>query len=572
MAETQGTAARTEMETELGRLKAQIGDLERSRRQLEEQLAQTSAAAPAAPPITTPDQLEATLKVFLRQAAMMMWAEKCVIMLYDPDGGQLLAQKPAFGLTDEQVRTFQVPVSEGISGQVFREETPIVVADALGDGRTLKDQVAHLGIRNLLCVPLVIERRDEEQRVVERDVIGVMHAFNKRRGEPFGDEDVRIGQVMARNAAQIISSANLYIRVSAEKQQLEMTLQSLLAGVLVVGQNGRVLLMNQAARAIFSLPSEDGIGKPLQDVVRHDQVLHLLAGSLSDREERSEELAVGVDGSERIFQVQTAMVRDEDMQIMGVVAIFNDITELRNIERMKTEFVSTVAHELRTPLTSIKGFIRTLLDDTEGFYDRDTQQEFYNIIDQECDRLVRLISDMLNVSRIEAGRPLQLNWQPVDLPTLIEKVLAAQRATTIFTERHGLEAEIVGELPTVTADPDKVDQILTNLVSNAIKYSPEGGTIKLRAWLDGDHVSVSITDCGIGIPKEHLGKLFTRFHRVDTGDTRKAGGTGIGLYLVKHLVETHGGKITVDSEVGQGSTFTFTLPLNPPVDAAADGA
>jgi len=244
------------------------------------------------------------------------------------------------------------------------------------------------------------------------------------------------------------------------------------------------------------------------------------------------------------------------------VATFNDITELRNVERMKTEFVSSVSHELRTPLTSIKGFIRTLLDDSEGYYDRETQMEFYTIIDTECDRLVRLIGDLLNVSRIESGRALDLTLKEVALGGLIEAVVARQKG---YTSQHDFVVEIADDLPSINADEDKLDQVLTNLVNNAIKYSPEGGEVAVRARrLDDSQVEVRVSDQGVGIPEQHLEKIFARFHRGDDRTSRQASGTGIGLYLVKHLVEAHGGRIKVESKVGEGSTFTFTLPLTPP--------
>ncbi len=227
---------------------------------------------------------------------------------------------------------------------------------------------------------------------------------------------------------------------------------------------------------------------------------------------------------------------------------------------MKSEFVSTVSHELRTPLTSIKGFIRTLLDDIEGYYDRETQMEFYRIIDTECDRLVRLINDLLNLSRIESGRALDLVLAEVDLPELIGRVVDSQRS---YTDRHEFQVVVAEDLPHIKADRDKLDQVLTNLLSNAIKYSPDGGTITIHARLtEGDKVSVSITDQGIGIPEDQIGRLFTRFHRVDSRDSRKQYGTGIGLYLVKHLIEAHRGEVSVTSEQGEGSTFTFVLPAD----------
>jgi two-component system phosphate regulon sensor histidine kinase PhoR len=276
------------------------------------------------------------------------------------------------------------------------------------------------------------------------------------------------------------------------------------------------------------------------------------------------EIALMGQGSVRIFQGHTAFVRGENggaPHVMGVVAIFNDITEIRNVERMKTAFVSTVSHELRTPLTSIKGFVSTLLQDKEGFYDTDTRMEFYEIIDSECDRLQRLIEDLLNVSRIESGRALQMNWSFFNPIPIVEKVLHAQRS---YTDKHDLKVEVQDELPPVLGDADKFDQIMTNLVSNAIKYSPSGGAVTVGIKSEGDTLTVSVKDNGIGIPQDKLNRVFEKFERVDDRDTRSAGGTGIGLFLVKHLVERHDGEVWVESEPGQGSTFTFRVPLQPP--------
>ncbi len=263
--------------------------------------------------------------------------------------------------------------------------------------------------------------------------------------------------------------------------------------------------------------------------------------------------------------MQTALLRGDNGQVVGVVTTLNDITDIRSVERMKTEFVSTVSHELRTPLTSIKGFIRTLLDDTEGYYDREMQMEFYRIIDTECDRLVRLISDLLNLSRIESGRMLDLVITEVDLNKAMARIVDAQRS---YASAHNFEIIAPSDLPLISADQDKIEQVLTNLLSNAVKYSPEGGKITVLAERLNDHVQVSVTDQGIGIPEEHLGKLFTRFHRVDNRDTRKQYGTGIGLYLVKHLVEAHRGEIKVESTLGEGSTFSFVLPIHQPSEEA----
>ena len=548
-----------DLQAEIERLRARLVELERNKRALEEQLSATSMATEAPPPITTASELQNTLRLFVKKVAMILQADKCVIMLYDKESGELQAQVPTFGLSDDEARTFRVRATQGITGETFRDNAPIICDDLLADPRTMRENVALLKVRNSLSVPLAVEYKDENQEIVDRQTIGVLIVFNKRGGGGFDEEDVRLLTVLARSAASVISNAQVYIAVTTAKQQLESTFQSMLSGVLVVGTSGQILLINSAARRIFGA-REDGDGQALASVVRNDKVHSLVTASLEDAEEKVEEVNLFTP-AERVFQVQTALLRNEDTTVTGVVATFNDITELRNVERMKTEFVASVSHELRTPLTSIKGFVRTLLDDTEGYYDRDTQVEFYQIIDQECDRLVRLINDLLNVSRIEAGRALELNLKPIDLRNLMARVVTSQQS---YTTRHTLVLEAPEDLPAVVADEDKVDQILTNLINNAIKYSPDGGHVWVSARSADGNIEVSVKDEGVGIPEEHLDKIFARFHRVESGDSRRAGGTGIGLYLVKHLVEAHHGRIRVDSRVDQGSTFTFTIPLTPP--------
>ena len=544
-------------EAELGKLRADIARLEQQRRELEAQLAGSTGPTT---PITTSAELSATLRRFLKQVGLIIQAEKCVIMLYDEESGDLIAQTPALGISDDEISKLRVAATQGISGEVFREMKPVICNECMTDPRTTMEMTALLKVHTSLSVPLVAERKNSEDMVIDRKTIGVFHAYNKRFSQRFSEEDVALLRSLARNAAAVISTAKTYIAVADEKRELEHTLQSMLSGVLVVAEDGRVKLMNTSARQIFGVPTNDRLTGRIGEVIFNSDVEQLLYGALESGEEQTRELSIFTP-DERIFQVQTALLRDDDQNIAGVVATFNDITELRNVERMKTEFVSSVSHELRTPLTSIKGFVRTMLDDEAGYYDRDMQREFLEIIDSECDRLVRLISDLLNVSRIESGRTLELLLKPVNLPNLIERRVNSQRS---YTSQHEFDVKLDEDISEIIADEDKVDQILTNLLSNAVKYSPEGGTITITGCNTGDKVAISISDQGIGIPPEHLDKVFLRFHRVDNKDTRQAGGTGIGLYLVKHLIESHGGAIEVKSEVGKGSTFIFTLPKTQP--------
>jgi two-component system phosphate regulon sensor histidine kinase PhoR len=558
-------AKTNDLQRELEARAQYIAMLEREKKDLEQRLRSASEGGESSP-IT---ELEETLRRMVTRIAAILQAEKCLFMLLDRERGELIATPPAFGFTDDEIKQFRVRATQGVSGEVFRENKPVILNDAFTDARTIKENVALLNVRNGAVVPLISEKRDEQKKLIERTTIGVIWVFNKRYGSTFIEEDIRLLERLARNATAVIQNAQLFREVVEEKEELEHIIESVYAGLIMVNNRGKIMQMNASARTMFDIEGSDFISKPIEEVIESPRIRRLLQHSIESNEEMAEEVNIAsktLGGDERIYQAQTAVVRGEDDSAIGSVAIFNDITEIRSVERMKTAFVSTVSHELRTPLTSIKGFISTLLADVDGYYDITTQREFYQIIDTECDRLTRLISDLLNVSRIEAGRALDLNPKPVNVGPLIERVAAVQRS---YTNRHTLIVDIADDLPVIVADEDKVDQILTNLTNNAIKYSPKGGDITIKAIRADDGIQVSVSDHGMGIPETHLAKVFDRFHRVDNRDTREVGGTGIGLYLVKHLVEAHGGKLHVESTVGSGSTFSFVLPSKPPsVDEA----
>lgn len=549
--------AQRDIQGELAELRRQIAELEQQKKQLEQQVKTSTTVREVAPAVTTAEELNQTLQAFIKRVAMILQAEKCVLMTYEPETGDLVAKSPALRLTDEEITALRVHADQGITGEVFREAKPIICNDNAADARCMPELVKLLKIRDSLTVPMLIERRNEDQQVVERKIIGVIHVFNKRYGLKFTDEDIKLLTVLGRNAASVISSAQAFLQIASEKKQLEYTLQSMVSGLLLISPNERIQLLNTAAAHVLGLEAKTAPGKLYKEIVANEEMREFFNAALKDDSELGKEFIIG----DHFYQVQTSRVRDEKRHNLGLLCIFNDVTELRNVERMKSDFVSTVSHELRTPLTAIKGFISTLLSDPDGeFYDHDTRMEFYGIIDSECDRLVRLISDLLNVSRIERGLPLHLNYDTVDVGPVLEKCVGTQRG---YTTKHTLETAIPDGLPSVVADRDKLEQIIHNLVSNAIKYSPDGGNIVIGVSDEQDKLRFSIRDQGMGIPAEHIDKIFQRFHRVHQGDSQRVGGTGIGLFLVKSLVEAHGGVIWVESALGEGSTFFFTIPKQP---------
>jgi signal transduction histidine kinase len=232
--------------------------------------------------------------------------------------------------------------------------------------------------------------------------------------------------------------------------------------------------------------------------------------------------------------------------------------------RLKSDFIGFVSHELRNPITTIRGFVQTLESDKDGHMEPKVKAEFYETIEAECDRMLNLINDLLDSARMEEGKPLQIHVQEIDLKPMIEKLMKSMKLSKYCKPIHGLSISVAQNLPHIQADPNKVIQIVTNLLTNALKYSPEGGTIALRAAPAQNGVEISVSDEGVGMDAEQKEMLFGRYERIERDSIKSIAGTGLGLHLTKHLVELPGGQISCETHPGQGSRFTVFLPLEAP--------
>lgn len=344
--------------------------------------------------------------------------------------------------------------------------------------------------------------------------------------------------------------------ITEEKNRAQAILNSMADGVIAVDRAGRVLLLNPVVEKVFGITQADSRGKSVIGVIRNFELERLLQQALATREQIMRELVI-LTPEPRVFRVHITPLRGTDERRGGVVALLRDITERRRLEQMRTEFVANVSHELRTPLTSIRGFLETLLDG--AVEDPLTARRFLEIMAVETNRLTRLIDDLLHLSRLEDRRTV-LRRERVDMATVVGRVVDIFQTGA---REKGLElgVEVEAHLPPVSGDPDMLAQVLVNLVDNAVKYTPEGGRITIRAGVVGGRLRVSVADTGVGIPEESLSRVFERFYRVDKARAREQGGTGLGLAIVKHIVEAHGGRVWAESEVGRGSTFTFELPV-----------
>ena len=342
----------------------------------------------------------------------------------------------------------------------------------------------------------------------------------------------------------------------AATKRSEAILLSTSDGIIVFDADDRVTFANPAAETLLGRGAEELVGL-ITDTwtifgLATDPEGPVQETGMQTREVRMEEPA------HRIVDVRVDPVFDDRHAYLGSVCTIRDVTAEREAMQMKNEFVSTVSHELRTPLTSIKGYIDLILDGEAGEVN-EIQQEFLSIVKENSDRLVELINDMLDISRIESGR-IVLKVQPLDIA---ERVCGAVNTFGAVLDQQGrsIHVDVPDGLPKAAGDPDRVGQVLINFISNAIKYSPEGGDVYVNAECEDDRVRVGIRDEGIGIAPEDQARLFTKFYRVDSSLTREIGGTGLGLSICKSIIELLGGEVGVESEQGKGSTFWFTLPL-----------
>lgn len=343
--------------------------------------------------------------------------------------------------------------------------------------------------------------------------------------------------------------------VAVEKSRLEAVLLSMIEGVLVVDKQEKVLLMNHAFRELINV-ADNPVGRKALEVIRNIQVQETIADALrSQKAVESREISILLT-EEKILLVHAAPVVLNG-SVEGVVLVFHDITELRRLERIRREFVANVSHELRTPASNIKGYTETLLEG--ALDDKDHAREFLNIIQDNSERLANLIEGLLDLSRIESGK-VATNVTPCSLQPIVRKTLEILD-NKVKKKNLRVENLMPEKIPQVQADAAQIVQVLVNLVDNAIKYTASGGSIAIFAKEAGRFVQVEVRDSGIGIPDADLPRVFERFYRVDKARSRERGGTGLGLSIVKHIIQAHGGEVSVESRLGEGSTFRFTLPI-----------
>lgn len=355
--------------------------------------------------------------------------------------------------------------------------------------------------------------------------------------------------------------------LKSEKVQTDTIVHSIRDGIVALDRNERIMLVNPEAEEIFEIREEDFKGVPVQALVERlidkaedpEDLKKNLMAAVSDPETENVFTVTLARPYRRVLRRLSSAIRDDRGKITGRVVTFRDITREKEVDEMKTNFVSTVSHELRTPLTSIKGAINLLLGGQID--DPETAKEFMRIAEQNTDRLISLITTLLDLSRIEEGR-VKMKFVKVDINALARSVI---RSTSVLAKQNGVHVDASGLMKplTVLCDKDNIEQVVTNLVGNAIKFSDAGGRVRVKTSVHEDDVHLAVEDEGPGIPKDKLDKVFDRFYQVDMSATRRKGGTGLGLAICRAIVKEHGGRIWAESPTmqgGRGARFAVSLP------------
>jgi len=344
--------------------------------------------------------------------------------------------------------------------------------------------------------------------------------------------------------------------ISDERNRIEAIVAAMTDAVVATDRHDTIMLLNRAAEDLLRVRRDDALGRSSTRVFGTRRLSAMLHEATAHGRVTAEELPPGTMG-DRVVEAHCAPVRSSGGEVTGAVAVLRDVTELRQTERLRRELTANVSHELRTPLTSIKGFAETLLDG--AMRDEATARRFLTIIDSETDRLVKLVDDLLDLSLLESKR-VTLDPKPVDLGGLIAHTVDKLRPIADHSQLTLVQSAPAGIV--VFADADRLEQVFTNLVDNALKYTPPGGRVEVQARPVNGEVEVAVHDSGQGIQPEDLPHVFERFYRADRSRTRGSGGTGLGLAIAKHIVEAHGGRISVSSRLNEGTTFKVTIPLS----------
>ncbi len=525
--------------------------------------------------------LSQVLNLLAKSTAQATYAKACSLRLLSPDK-QLLIMGGAYGLSQGYLRKGNVEIEKSQIDQEALQGKTGIIPDAANDSRfQYPEQAKAESIGSILVVPLTV--RDSPVGVMrlytndihefDKEEIGFIHAvanlgaiaienakLYEAMKQELGDLTEDINEMAGRLHESRMQIAQQMDDLNYEKKRLETILTSMGEGVVVTDPDNHIMLINSAAEALLGVSRPEITGKTGEVIL--PVKMNELAPIFEDSSVIYPAVPLIRKYQNKVLSILINPIRDEAGELLGTVSLLRDITEQAAIEAMKTEFISIVSHELRTPLTPIKGYIDLIVEGDAGEITEE-QANYLRIVQSNTDALVALVNDLLDISKIEAGK-IDLEIKPISMEAVIQELIAFHRQA-IESKGLRIDLNLPPSLPYVRADRGRIVQVLNNLINNAYKYTHLGGTISLTALAEGDFLEVAVSDTGVGISKEDQKKLFTKFFRAKNPATREAGGTGLGLAITKSIVEKHKGEIWVESHLGKGSSFHFTIPLVEPL-------
>ncbi len=532
-------------------------------KQKEEEIAKMSALMEASIIINSTRNLDELLKIIMQSAEKVMQAEASSVFLIDNEKNELFFEV-ATGPMEEEVKKIRLKMGEGIAGWVAYTGESLLVPDVAKDprfARRVDDQTKFI-TRSVICVPLKVRNQ----------TIGVVQVLNKIGGNSFSKSEIKFLEALASQAAIAIENTNLYehleeraeqlnkelknanVSLSIAKLRIESIVQSMEDAVVAVNSDNQIVMINRVAERIFGIDAKNSFGQKVASYINNKLITDNFTAVLEAKNTLKNEVKFQLGNKEHIFAAVFTPIISEKQEAAGSVAVFRDITEIKELDKMKSEFLNMVSHELRTPLTPIQAYSELMMVRN---VDPEKVKSYANIINKETQRLGSLIGDLLDLSRIDAGKGLSLTMEEMDFTDLLRIVYETYKNAS---SKHKIILTIPDKSETILFDKNKMIQVMTNLLSNAIKYSPDGGNVTITMEDRGNRVYTSVKDEGLGISKEDQGRIFEKFYRVENEAVRKISGTGIGLPIVKYMIELHNGGIEVKSEPGKGSEFIFYIP------------
>jgi two-component system, OmpR family, phosphate regulon sensor histidine kinase PhoR len=472
--------------------------------------------------------LDHILASVVEAAVQLCAAEEGSLLLLDENTGELYIRAQR-NFQQELVSTFRLPVSDPLAAQVLRTGKPLLINE-----KTPRKIKTSFFVYSLLCVPLLVQEH----------VIGILEVDHRHSGRTFESEQVTMLMALAGYAAIAIENARLYSHSESERLKLESILTGIEEALVVVDHDRRLVLINRKACEAFGIEEQNLISRRVSEVFPASELLEILVDPDHTGSSRIEvNLADG-----RVLNAQITALSE-----IGLVVSMQDITHLKELDRIKGDFVNTVSHDLRSPLTAILGYVE-LIGRVGSLNPQ--QREFIHRIEISVNNITALINDLLDLGRIETG--FDVRKEVVPLAALIQYTVDGMK-NRFAEKRQDLQLTIANDLPPVLGNPIRLRQMLSNLINNSIKYTPDGGTITISAQAEAGQIILQFNDTGFGIPPTDLPYVFDKFYRASNVPL-DAPGTGLGLAIVKSIVENHRGRVWVDSALGHGTRFTIVLP------------